>query len=78
MEINKIDALRLSNISENEKVFVSLVNDGRRIVIEPISSLDEDFVEDESIDSLEVGQMIRSFTDDEETPEDFMLIVRMK
>ena len=78
MEINKIDAIRISNIAENERIYVTIVNDGRRVVIEPISSLDEDFVEDETLNNLGVGEMTRSFDNDEDAPNDFVVIVRMK
>lgn len=78
MEINKIDAIRLSDFEENEKVFVTIVNNGNKIIVEGLSSLDKDFIEDEGLNELGVGDMTRSFTPDEEVPDDFMVIVRMR
>lgn len=78
MKINEVNAIRISNIAENERIYVTIVNDGRRVVIEPISSLDEDFVEDETLNNLSVGDMTRSFGNDEDAPNDFVVIVRMK
>ena len=78
MKINEVNAIRISNIAENERIYVTIVNDGHRVVIEPISSLDEDFVEDETLNNLGVGDMTRSFDNDEDAPNDFVVIVRMK
>lgn len=78
MEINKIDAIRLSDFEENEKVFITIVNNGNKIIVEGLSSLDKDFIEDEGLSELGVGDMTRSFTTDEEVPDDFMVIVRMR
>ena len=78
MKINEVNAIRISNIAENERIYVTIVNDGRRVVIEPISSLDEDFIEDETLNNLDVGEMTRSFDNDEDAPNDFVVIVRMK
>ena len=79
MEINKIDAIRFSDFNENEKVFITIVNNGNKIIVEGLSSLDRDYpTDDEQLNSLKVGEMTRSFGDDEEVPEDFMAIIRMR
>lgn len=79
MEINKVDMLKLSDFSENEKVFVSIVNDGDKILIEPLSSIKSpDILEDESLNDLSVGAMMRSFDDVDDTPESFGLILRVR
>jgi hypothetical protein len=78
MEINKIDAIRLSDFEENEKVFVTIMNNGNKIIVEGLSSLDKDFIEDEGLNELGVGEMTRSFSPDEEVQDDFMVIVRMR
>lgn len=79
MEINKVDMFKLSDFDENEKVFVSIVNDGDKILIEPLSSIKSpDILEDESLDNLSVGAMMRSFDDVDDTPESFGLILRVR
>lgn len=78
MEINKIDALKFTDFKEGEKVFVTIVSSGDRIIVEPLSSLQKGFIDDEGLNNLGVAEMTRSFGEDEETPEDFMMIVRVK
>ena len=33
MGINKVDMFKLSDFSENERVFISIVNDGEKILV---------------------------------------------
>lgn len=79
MEINKIEGVKLSNFADEERVFVSIVKTGTKVVIEPFSSNDEDFIDDDgNLDNLGVGEMIRSFEDGSETTEEFFLLVRVR
>ena len=79
MEINKVDMFKLSDFADGEKVFVSIVNDGDKILIEPLSSIKSpDILEDELLDDLSVGAMMRSFEDVDEMPESFGLILRVR
>jgi len=79
MEINKVDMFRLSDFAEEERVFISIVNDGEKILVEPLSSItNPDILEDDVLGDLEVGAMIRSFNDDEGLPDSFGVVVRIR
>lgn len=79
MEINKVDMFKLSDFAEDERVFVSIVNDGEKILVEPLSSItNPDMLEDDVLGDLEVGNMIRSFNDEEGLPESFGVVVRIR
>lgn len=79
MEINKVDMFKLSDFADGEKVFVSIVNDGDKILIEPLSSIKSpDILEDELLNDLSVGAMMRSFEDVDDMPESFGLILRVR
>ena len=57
---------------------MTIVNNGSKVIVEGLSSLDKDFIGSEGLEELGVGDMTRSFTPDEEVPDDFMVIVRMR
>ncbi len=79
MEINKVDMFKLSDFAKDERVFISIVNDGDKILVEPLSSItNPDMLEDDVLGDLEVGNMIRSFNDDEGLPESFGVVVRIR
>lgn len=79
MEINKVDMFKLSDFAEDERVFVSIVNDGEKILVEPLSSItNPDILEDDVLGDLEVGAMIRSFNDENSLPESFGVVVRIR
>lgn len=79
MEINKVDMFRLSNFVDSERVYISIVNDGSKIMVEPLSSDgNPDLLEDEVLSGLSVGEMMRTFKDDEEMPDNFGILVRVR
>lgn len=79
MEINKVDMFKLSDFAEDERVFVSIVNDGEKILVEPLSSItNPDMLEDDILGDLKVGSMIRSFNDEDGLPESFGVVVRIR
>ena len=79
MEINKVDMFKLSDFAEDERVFISIVNDGDKILVEPLSSItNPDMLEDDILGDLKVGDMIRSFNEGEGLPENFGVVVRVR
>ena len=79
MEINKVDMFKLSDFAEDERVFISIVNDGEKILVEPLSSnTNPDVLEDDILSDLKVGNMIRSFNEEEGLPESFGVVVRIR
>lgn len=79
MEINKVDMFKLSDFAEDERVFISIVNDGDKILVEPLSSISSpEVLEDEIMGDLAVGAMIRSFNDEDGLPESFGVVVRIR
>ena len=79
MEINKVDMFRLSDFAEDERVFISIVNDGEKILVEPVSGeKTPEILEDEVLGKLGVGEMMRTFNDEEGIPDNFGIIIRVR
>jgi hypothetical protein len=77
MEINKVELLKLSNFNEGERVYISIVRDSRKVVIEPLSSESyPELLEDESLKDLGIGDIVRTFGSDE-VPDEFGIIMRV-